>query len=112
MLGICLGMQAVNRYFGGEIGKAPVPVHGKTSEIFHSHEGIFKGIPSPFISARYHSLAVSKIPSCLRKTALTEDNIPMGLSHADYPVFGVQFHPESYLSKYGKKLIRNFLEIS
>lgn len=112
MLGICLGMQAVNKYFGGDIGKAPVPVHGKTSQIFHSHEGIFKGIPSPFISARYHSLIVSKIPSCLRKTAFTEDNIPMGLSHADYPVFGVQFHPESYLSKYGKKLMRNFLEIS
>ncbi len=112
MLGVCLGMQAVNRYFGGKVVKAPLPVHGKTSEILHSHEGIFKGIPSPFISARYHSLIVSKIPSCLKAAAFTGDDIPMALLHRDYPVFGVQFHPESYLSKYGKKLMKNFLEIS
>lgn len=112
VLGVCLGMQAVNKYFGGEVVKAPLPVHGKTSKIFHSHEGIFKGIPSPFVSARYHSLIASKIPSCLRATAFTADEVPMALAHGDYPVFGVQFHPESYLSKYGKKLMKNFLEIS
>ena len=112
ILGVCLGMQAVNVYFGGKVVKAPVPVHGKTSKIFHRHEGIFRGIPSPFTAARYHSLIVSDIPPVLETSARTGDNIPMALSHRDYPVFGVQFHPESYLSRYGKKLMKNFLEIT
>ncbi len=110
ILGICLGMQAVNIFFGGKIIKAPVPVHGKESKIFHSHEGIFKGIPSPFTAARYHSLVIDRVPQNLRITASTEDNIPMAIKHESKPVYGVQFHPESYLSKYGTRILRNFLE--
>ncbi len=110
VLGICLGMQAINEHFGGKLARAPVPVHGKTSRVFHRHEGIFKGVPSPFRSARYHSLVISDMPGVLRKTAETEDGIPMAIEHRQYPLFGVQFHPESYLSRYGKKIMQNFLE--
>jgi anthranilate synthase/aminodeoxychorismate synthase-like glutamine amidotransferase len=111
ILGICLGMQAVNAYFGGAVVKAPAPVHGKTSLIYHSGDGIFKGVPSPFISARYHSLAVSDIPEILKATAFTADNVTMALSHKRYPVFGVQFHPESYLSFWGGRILKNFFGI-
>ncbi len=111
ILGICLGMQAVNVYFGGSLAGAPVPVHGKTSKIFHSGEGILKGIPSPFASARYHSLVVSSVPGELKETAFTREKIPMALMHRSLPVFGVQFHPESYMSRYGKELVKNFLEL-
>ncbi len=111
ILGICLGMQAINVYFGGKIEKASVPVHGKTSKIFHDRKKIFRGLPSPFTAARYHSLVVSDIPPALEVIARSASGEPMALAHSDEPVFGVQFHPESYLSSCGKKLMKNFLEI-
>ncbi len=110
ILGICLGMQAINVFFGGNIRRAPAPVHGKTSKIYHCGEGILKGIPSPFISARYHSLIVSNVPDVLKETAFTEDGVPMALMHRREPVFGVQFHPESYLSMRGRQIMKNFLK--
>ncbi len=111
LLGICLGMQAINQFFKGGLKQAPVPVHGKTSFISHTGEGIFKGVPRRFLAARYHSLIICNMPKVLKETAKTDDNIPMAVEHAHYPVFGVQFHPESYLSQYGKEILSNFLNV-
>ena len=112
ILGICLGMQAINEFFGGGLREASVPVHGKTSLIYHRSEDLFSGIPSPFTAARYHSLIVTDVPRRLKVLAKTDDGLVMALRHRSYPVFGVQFHPESYLSEYGTEVISNFLRYS
>jgi anthranilate synthase component II len=110
ILGVCLGMQCMNEAFGGATVRAPLPVHGKTSLIQHDENGLFAGIPTPFAVARYHSLAVSGISPELRVTATTSDGVVMGLAHRTHPLYGVQFHPESFLTEHGHTLIRNFLK--
>lgn len=112
ILGVCLGMQAMNEAFGGITVRAPVPMHGKTSKIIHEDTGIFKGIQSPFLAARYHSLMVQFEQSELVITAKSDDGVIMGLSHPKYPLHGVQFHPESFLTEYGFALVENFLHES
>jgi anthranilate synthase component 2 len=109
ILGVCLGHQALNEVFGGATVRAPVPVHGKRHRVFHQGRGIFKGLPSPFGAARYHSLmAVPNSPE-LEVTAKTGDGVIMGLQHRRFPLHGVQFHPESFLTDHGKALAANFL---
>lgn len=112
ILGVCLGHQAIGFAFGGKIATAPKLMHGKISEIYHEGNGIFHEIANPFEATRYHSLIVDRnsLPSGLHITAETKDKIIMGLEHKNYPVFGVQFHPESILTAQGKKLLRNFLK--
>ncbi len=112
ILGVCLGHQSIGEAFGGEIVKAPTVVHGKTSEIIHEEVGIFQSIPNKFMAARYHSLVIkpSSLPDQLTVTATTADGVIMGVQHTTYPVFGVQFHPESIATQYGKELLRNFTE--
>jgi anthranilate synthase/aminodeoxychorismate synthase-like glutamine amidotransferase len=110
ILGICLGHQCIVQVFGGKISHVPEIVHGKTSPIHHDGKGIFRGIPTPFLGARYHSLDVGEIPSCLEITARTEDDVIMGVRHRDLPVEGVQFHPESFLTENGNEMITNFIE--
>lgn len=114
ILGICLGHQAIGLVFGAEIVLAKDVVHGKESVIHHDGKGILKDIPSPFNAVRYHSLAISpnNLPSCLTVRAKTDDGTIMAIEHNNYPIYGVQFHPESILSQYGKKLIHNFLCIT
>lgn len=114
VLGVCLGHQSIGDAFGGDVIRAPQLMHGKTSMIRHNGAGIFRGLPDPFIATRYHSLIVerSTLPEELVVTAETEDGIIMGLQHRDFPVYGVQFHPESILTPAGKQLLGNFLEIT
>ncbi|MCX7920912.1 MAG: aminodeoxychorismate/anthranilate synthase component II [Clostridia bacterium] len=114
ILGICLGHQAIGLALGGTVNLARDIVHGKQSKVYHNGKGIFRGVPSPFQSVRYHSLAVMRegLPECLNIQAYTEDDTIMALEHKHYPVFGLQFHPESILSEYGKVLISNFLNIN
>lgn len=111
IFGVCLGMQSMNEAFGGITARAPVPMHGKTSRIEHRNIGIFKGMPSPFCAARYHSLMVSFGQSELTVTAASDDGVIMGLSHPKYPLHGVQFHPESFLTEHGFTLVDNFLKL-
>ncbi|MCF8067024.1 MAG: aminodeoxychorismate/anthranilate synthase component II [Desulfobacterales bacterium] len=111
ILGVCLGMQCINEVFGGKTIRAPVPMHGKTSEIRHEKMTIFKDIPSPFKVARYHSLMTRMGNSDLFITAKCDDGAIMGLSHPEYPLHGVQFHPESFLTEHGFTIIENFLEL-
>ena len=114
ILGVCLGMQCINEAFGGKTIRADVPMHGKTSDIHHHNKGLFAGLPSPFEAARYHSLAVSPGFQTLNDlfiTARTQKNAIMGLSHKRYPLHGVQFHPESFLTPYGEMIIENFLAL-
>jgi len=112
ILGVCLGHQAIGQAFGGKIGRAAKVVHGKTSTISHSGTGVFRGLPSPFTATRYHSLAIlrASLPACLEVTAESEDGEIMGVRHRDFPVEGVQFHPESFLTEHGHALLKNFLE--
>jgi anthranilate synthase component 2 len=110
IFGVCLGMQCINEAFGGITVRAPIPVHGKTSIIEHDGKGIFEGIPFPFKAARYHSLIVKINNNKLIITARSRDGIIMGISHSAFPLFGVQFHPESFLTEYGQIIIRNFLK--
>ena len=112
-LGVCLGHQAIGQVFGGRVIRAPKPVHGKTSPIFHNGVGCLHGLESPFTATRYHSLIVERetMPSVLEITAWTDDGLVMGLRHRDYPIEGVQFHPESILTTSGKHLLRQFLEV-
>lgn len=112
ILGVCLGHQSIGEAFGGDVIKAPSVVHGKTSHIMHQGEGIFRSIPDRFLAARYHSLVIkpSTMPSMLKVTAATEDGIVMGVQHTHYPIFGVQFHPESIATEHGKILLRNFVQ--
>jgi len=111
ILGVCLGHQAIGYAFGGTIEHAPVLMHGKTSFIHHLDSGIFNGIESPFEATRYHSLVISRdnVPAELDITAWTEDKTIMGVRHKTYPLEGIQFHPESILTKVGAQLIKNWL---
>jgi anthranilate synthase component 2 len=113
ILGVCLGHQCIGHVFGGKVARAPRLMHGKTSQVRHSGKGIFKGLPNPFRATRYHSLIVEKkgLPSCLRVTAWTKDNEIMGLEHCRYPVYGVQFHPESIMTEDGMDILRNFIKL-
>ena len=111
ILGVCLGMQCINEVFGGKTMRSPKPMHGKTSKIYHENLGIFKNVPSPFLAARYHSLIVEIKKDELIKTAQCIDGVIMGLSHPVFPLHGVQFHPESFLTEYGHLLIKNFLKL-
>ncbi len=111
ILGVCLGMQVINEVFGGKTDLAPYPIHGKKDLVFHTGKRIFKGIPSPFFAARYHSLQCSPIAPDFEVLAKSSDDVIMGIAHPEFPVFGVQFHPESFMSEYGKEIIKNFLEL-
>ncbi|GIL14193.1 MAG: glutamine amidotransferase [Chloroflexota bacterium] len=113
ILGVCLGHQAIGQAYGGVVARAPRLMHGKTSQIYHKGDGVFKGVPSPFEATRYHSLIVEEtsLPDCLAITAFTDQGEIMGLSHREHPVYGVQFHPESILTKFGTRILQNFLEI-
>lgn len=114
ILGVCLGHQCIGEVFGGRVVKADRPMHGKTSKIYHNRKGIFKNLPNPFEATRYHSLLVERkgLPACLEITAQTKEGEIMGLKHKSYPAWGVQFHPESILTKEGKKILSNFLRLS
>jgi len=111
-LGVCLGHQSIGQVYGGHVIRAPEPMHGKTSLMYHQGQGIFRNLPQPFEAIRYHSLIVDTkdLPPELEVTAQTTDGIIMGLRHRTYPVEGVQFHPESIMTSAGKDLLRNFLE--
>ena len=111
VLGVCLGHQAIAQAFGGRIVRAPSIMHGKRSPIEHDGDGLFEGLPSPFMATRYHSLiaAPDSLPDCLRVTARTADGVIMGLTHRELAVHGVQFHPESIATEHGHRLLRNFL---
>ena len=113
ILGVCLGHQCIAEVFGGKVVRAKKLMHGKTSIIHHTRQGIFKGIPNPFEATRYHSLIVDKksLPSILKVTARTKENEIMALEHKKLPVWGVQFHPESILTQNGKKLLKNFINL-
>jgi anthranilate synthase/aminodeoxychorismate synthase-like glutamine amidotransferase len=113
ILGVCLGHQAIGAAFGGDVVLAPVLMHGKTSGIYHDGQTIFRSLARPFTATRYHSLMVSRdrLPDCLEISAHTEDGVIMGLRHRQYPLEGVQFHPESILTNEGKKLLANFLSL-
>jgi anthranilate synthase component 2 len=114
MLGVCLGHQAIGQVFGGDVVRAPTPMHGKVSPVQHAGTDIFAGLPSPFGATRYHSLTIKPetLPATLIATAHTEDGVIMGLRHRILPIFGVQFHPESIASEYGHELLANFLAIA
>jgi anthranilate synthase component 2 len=109
ILGVCLGHQCIGYSYGAEIVKARKIMHGKTSLIRHAGQGVFAGLPNPFLAIRYHSLAVEALPDCLEITAWTEDGTIMGLRHKQYKVEGIQFHPESFMTQGGKEILRNFL---
>lgn len=111
VLGVCLGMQCINELFGGYTVRAPVPMHGKTSIISHSGNGIFRNLPPEFSAARYHSLMVKPANGYLDITSKSDDDVIMGLSHPEYPLHGVQFHPESFLTEHGSTIIQNFLNL-
>jgi anthranilate synthase component 2 len=113
ILGVCLGHQAIGAAFGGKIIRAPKLFHGKTSQIRHDGSGVFRGLPNPFTATRYHSLIVERksLPAELQVTAEADGEIIMGLQHRQYPLMGVQFHPESVLTESGKQLLKNFLSL-
>lgn len=114
ILGVCLGHQCIGHVFGAKIRPAKTLMHGKTSMIRHNKKDIFRGIPNPVKATRYHSLVLDEktLPDCLEVTARSKgDNEIMGIKHKEYPCFGVQFHPESILTKHGLKIIKNFLEV-
>lgn len=114
LLGVCLGHQAIGQAYGGEVIRAPAPMHGKLSKITHTGKGLFKSLPKGFEVTRYHSLIVARkgLPDSLVATAKTADGIIMGLQHKKHPVHGVQFHPESIASEHGHALLANFLELA
>ena len=111
ILGVCLGHQCIGEVFGADIINSGIVVHGKTSLIYHDNKTIFKGLENPFKAARYHSLIINKnnIPSCFEVSSTTEDGIVMGIRHKNYKLEGIQFHPESFLTPYGLKILQNFL---
>ncbi|MFA7467111.1 MAG: aminodeoxychorismate/anthranilate synthase component II [Desulfotomaculaceae bacterium] len=114
IFGVCLGLQAIGRAFGGRVVRAKQPMHGKVSLVYHDGRTVFAGLPSPFKAVRYHSLVVERetLPQCLEISAWTGEGEIMGLRHRVLPVEGVQFHPESMLSEYGMELLGNFLGLS
>jgi len=118
LMGVCLGHQAIGQAFGGEVVRAPLPVHGKVWNMRHGGTDLFAGLPSPFRATRYHSLVVrsDSLPDGLQATAWTHDNEPapliMGLAHRELPIWGVQFHPESIASEHGHDILRNFLHLA
>ena len=111
VLGVCLGLQCIGELYGGSVVRAPHVMHGKTSEIRHAGAGVFAGLPDPFTATRYHSLVVARetVPDVLEITAESEDGLVMGLRHREFPIEGVQFHPESILTDGGHRLLANFL---
>jgi para-aminobenzoate synthetase component II len=112
VLGVCLGHQAIGFAFGGAVVRAPVLMHGKVSTVKHDGRGIFSGVTQPFVAGRYHSLVVADpVPETLEISARTDDGVVMGLRHREFPIHGVQFHPESVLTGEGRKILRNFLEL-
>jgi anthranilate synthase/aminodeoxychorismate synthase-like glutamine amidotransferase len=115
LLGVCLGHQSIGHVFGGEVVRAGRLMHGKTSRIHHNGTSVFKGLPDPFEATRYHSLLVKRdtLPDCLEITAVAVDDESeiMGLRHKEFPIHGVQFHPESILTQQGKQLLQNFLDL-
>jgi anthranilate synthase/aminodeoxychorismate synthase-like glutamine amidotransferase len=114
ILGVCLGHQCIGEVFGGDVVGAKRLMHGKTSPVYHDGKGLFKGLDNPFIATRYHSLLVDRktFPKELRITAETKEKEIMGLEHRKYPIYGVQFHPESILTQSGKEILRNFLKMA
>jgi len=111
ILGVCLGHQCIGHVYGGVVNRAPRLMHGKTSPVYHNGRGVFNGVPSPFNATRYHSLIVEEpLPDCLQVIAFTSEGEVMGLRHKEFPVVGVQFHPESILTEHGKRILANFLE--
>jgi anthranilate synthase component 2 len=114
VLGVCLGHQCIGQAFGGQVIRAPEPMHGKVSAISHAGKGLFAGLPSPFEATRYHSLIVARegLPDALEITAETADGLIMGLTHRTLPIYGVQFHPESVASAHGHDILRNFLNLA
>jgi anthranilate synthase/aminodeoxychorismate synthase-like glutamine amidotransferase len=113
ILGVCLGHQCIGQVYGGVVKRAPRLMHGKISLVKHNGEGIFEGVPNPFEATRYHSLIVEEVtlPVCLKITARTETGEIMGLQHRELQVYGVQFHPESILTTYGPRILKNFMDI-
>ena len=111
IFGVCLGLQCMGQVFGGNVIRAPQVMHGKTSMVRHDGLGVFEGLPNPVEATRYHSLIVerSTVPACLEVSATTDDGLIMGLRHREYPIEGVQFHPESILTMHGHDMLRNFL---
>lgn len=114
LMGVCLGHQSIGQAFGGNVVHAKQIMHGKTSSIEHTDQGVFKGIPSPYTVTRYHSLVVERktLPDCLEVTAWTDDDEIMGFRHKELAVEGVQFHPESILTEHGHALLKNFLDLT
>ncbi|SCA55047.1 aminodeoxychorismate synthase, subunit II [Candidatus Terasakiella magnetica] len=114
IFGVCLGHQSIGQAFGGSVVRAPQPMHGKVSPIVHTNKGVFVDIPSPLDVTRYHSLTIDpmSVPDCLEVTAETQDGVIMGVQHKEYPIHGVQFHPESIASEYGHKILENFLTLA
>jgi anthranilate synthase component 2 len=112
ILGVCLGHQTIGQAFGGKIIHAKTLMHGKTSQIHHTNQGVFKDLKNPFTATRYHSLVIDRatLPSCLEVTAWTDDEEIMGVRHKTLPIEGVQFHPESILTEHGHDLLNNFLK--
>lgn len=113
LLGVCLGHQSIGEVYGGNVIRAERLMHGKTSPMLHNGDSVFKGLPSPFNATRYHSLIIERksLPDCLKITAETAEGEIMGVQHTEYPVHGVQFHPESILTENGKQLLQNFLDL-
>ena len=113
LLGVCLGHQCVGFSYGATVASAARVMHGKSSLIYHSNQGVFSGLPNPFTAIRYHSLAIKRdgLPECLEITAWTDDGEIMGVRHRQHQVEGVQFHPESFMTEKGKQLLRNFLDL-
>jgi anthranilate synthase component II len=114
IFGVCLGHQSIGQAFGGKIVRAPAPMHGKVSAITHTNTGVFKDIPSPLNVTRYHSLTIdpASMPDCLMVTSLSDDGVIMGVQHKEFPIHGVQFHPESIKSEHGHQLLKNFLDLA
>ena len=114
ILGVCLGHQSIGQAFGGTVVRAPKPMHGKVSSIHHEDSGVLAGVPTPFTANRYHSLMVARdgFPDDLQITAESEDGVVQALGHRKWPIFGVQFHPESIATEHGHRLLRNFVDIA
>ncbi len=112
ILGVCLGHQAIAVAYGGRVIRATKLMHGKSSDIYHRQEGLYQGLANPFQGGRYHSLIIDtqSLPACLKVDATTNDNVIMGVRHKEYPVIGIQFHPESVLTETGKDFLKNFIE--